>query len=361
MLASSIIGITCTPYCDAEIYSNFKDYNDDKTINYTDAEILSDDILNNAETETDVFDLMVMKKYLVSQQNAFKKHIEFNRYPKLKRVSYNGQIITFGDTDFRLNDEQAERLSAVLNRAGYSKSFALYDINTGGFIGHNLNVYYGTASTVKAPTVLSCLKAVEDGQHSLDEKMTFSYNYSSIAGHGGVIETTPYGSVFSLEKIMEYTITESDNVGYYMLQDHFGYSVYNDFLKSLDNKVTIDGSIRWGKTSAYDSMKNWIEIYNYINGDNENSELFQNMLENTTKSCIRDALGDKYKIANKMGWIYNQCCHDHAYVMSDSPYLMIILTNGDAYEGNEAFIRELAVVLDDIHMEYSKYCYFYNE
>ncbi len=129
------------------------------------------------------------------------------------------------------------------------------------------------------------------------------------------------------------------------------YLKYNQFLSSLGNKVTINNYVKWGQTSAIDSMRNWTQIYNYILGKKPNSEYFKNILQSTTSSCIRDALGNKYKVANKMGWQYGECCHDHAIVFDKNPYILIIMTNGDAYDNNQKFIQKIALNLDEIHKE----------
>lgn len=62
-------------------------------------------------------------------------------------------------------------------------------------------------------------------------------------------------------------------------------------------------------------------------------------------------LGDEYVVYNKMGWVYGQCCHDHAIVMDEQPYLMVIMTMGNARTENQRFMEELAVILNGVHEE----------
>lgn len=62
-------------------------------------------------------------------------------------------------------------------------------------------------------------------------------------------------------------------------------------------------------------------------------------------------LGDEYQIYNKMGWVKNQCCHDQAIVMDDSPYLMVIMTLGNVGKENQKFMETLAEILDGVHEE----------
>ena len=167
-----------------------------------------------------------------------------------------------------------------------------------------------------------------------------------------MIKKEDIGTVFTVKELMEHAILISDDIGYLMLQGKFGHKNYNQFLRESGNKVTIDGeSIKWGQTSAMDSLRNWKEVYRYINSDSENAAFFAELIKNTNKSFVRNVLGDEYVVYNKMGWVYGQCCHDHAIVMDEQPYLMVIMTMGNARTENQKFMEELAVILNGVHEE----------
>lgn len=265
-------------------------------------------------------------------------------------VTYDGKVIGYCNTEYRMKEETLKTIVKMVRKEPYISSFVLYDINSEAMICYNEERYYPVASTVKAPFVMTCLWQIEEGVSSLEDTMEYTEEYS-VKGDG-VIKKEDLGTVFTVKELMEHAILISDDIGYLMLQGKFGHKSYNQFLKESGNKVTIDGgSIKWGQTSAMDSLRNWKEVYRYINSDSENAAFFAELIKNTNKSFVRNVLGDEYVVYNKMGWVYGQCCHDHAIVMDEQPYLMVIMTMGNARTENQKFMEELAVILNGVHEE----------
>lgn len=283
-----------------------------------------------------------------------KKHCNISRTPiridpqaKKENVTLCGEVFTYTNTDFRLELSGSGRLISLLKNVKYNKSFVLYDIESGAAISYNDSKYYPVASTVKAPFVMTCLRSVDSGEHSLDEKMTYTSKF--YAGGCGTIKKSAYGTVYDLRSIITTTIVNSDNSGYHMLQNHFGYEDYNSFLTSLGNKATINKYVKWGQTSPMDSLRNWAEIYNYTESGTQSGDFLKELLTSTTDSCIRPTIGERHTVANKMGWMFGTCCHDHAIVYDEKPYILIIMTDGDGYDKNQQYVGKLALMLDDIH------------
>lgn len=263
-------------------------------------------------------------------------------------VECNGIEIKYSNTIYRMDEEVLDKITTLISNEPYVSSFILYDINTEAVICYNENKYYPAASTVKAPFVLSCLQQIDNESHTLDDDV--QYKEENKWSGDGVIQYREYGTMFTIEELIEYTIKFSDDTGYMMLLEFFREKNYNDFLVKLGNRVTIGGSVRWGNTSAMDSLRNWKEIYRYIETSSENANFFSGLLEKTNKSYIRNALGNKYTILNKMGWgVNNPCCHDHAIVMAEQPYMLMIMTMGDSGEMNQRFIEQLSIYLDEVH------------
>ena len=267
-------------------------------------------------------------------------------------IEYNGKKISYFNTAYRIDEEVLEQLVSMIRKEPYVSSFVLFDINSEAMICYNENKYYPVASTVKAPFIMTCLKQIEEGEYSLEDTMEYVEKYK-VSGDG-TIKNEEFGTLHSIKDLIEHAILISDDIGYLMLQDHFGYKDYNDFLKEQGNRVTIGGGVKWGQTSAMDSLRNWKEIYSYINCESDNSLFFSNLLERTNKSFIRNALGDEYEVYNKMGWVRNQCCHDHAIVMDEQPYLLMIMTMGDVGKENQEFMEAMAEILNDVHEEMVK-------
>ncbi len=265
-------------------------------------------------------------------------------------VKYNGKEIVYSNTAYRMEEETLKQIVSMVRKEPYVSSFVLYDINTEAMISYNESRYYPVASTVKAPFVMTCLWQIEEGICSLEDTMEYVEEYK-VRGDG-TIKNEELGKVYTIKELMEHAIKISDDIGYLMLQGFFGHEEYNRFLKESGNKMTIDGkSIKWGQTSAIDSLRNWQEVYRYINSEKDHAAFFAELLKSTNKSFIRNVLGDEHEVYNKMGWVRNQCCHDHAIVMDEEPYILIIMTMGDVGKENQKFMEELAVILNEVHEE----------
>lgn len=271
--------------------------------------------------------------------------------PKTEKVTveYNGKEIVYCNTSYRMKKEILEIIVSMVKMEPYISSFILYDINSEATISYNEERYYPVASTVKAPFVMTCLWQIEEDLYSLDDTMEYIEKYK--VNGDGIIKKEKIGKIYTIKELVELAITLSDDIGYLMLQGYFGYEYYNQFLKNLGNRVTIGGGIKWGQTSALDSLRNWKEIYDYISSGRENACFFAELLTRTNKGFIRNVLGAECEIYNKMGWVRNQCCHDHAVVMDEEPYILIIMTMGDVGKENQKFIEDLAVILNEVHEE----------
>lgn len=256
---------------------------------------------------------------------------------------------SYTNTEYRMSKETQEQLTDLIFETSYTNSFVIYDITTGAGISYNEKTYFPVASTVKAPFAMTCLWQIEEGKYSLADTMEYLEEHK-VSGSGEIWKEE-FGKMYTIKELIEKSVLISDDIGYLMLQEYFGYKEYNNFLKNLGNKVTIGNGVKWGKTSTIDSMRNWMQIYDYINSGEENSAFFAELLKNTNKSFIRNVLGDEYLVLNKMGWVYNQCCHDHAIIMDEQPYLMMIMTMGDVGAKNQKFIEDLAILLNEIHEE----------
>ena len=163
---------------------------------------------------------------------------------------------------YTISSAKRWELYNALTYIGKTASFAMLDLDSGVFIGYNAKSYLPTASTVKMPYMLYALKQMEDGYPTLDTMLTYqSWDYSS--GTSEIVKY-PYGTKFSMRQVIHYICAYSDNCGYYMLQDYFGYSGYNRYIASLGCRTSVSSSVRWGVVSAADSTREWIEMYDYL-------------------------------------------------------------------------------------------------
>lgn len=75
----------------------------------------------------------------------------------------------------------------------------------------------------------------EQGKANLNR--TFTYTEKNFREGAGKIAEMPYGSTFSTEKLIEYSIRFSDNIAFYMLRDVYTPSKFQSYAKELGVSV----------------------------------------------------------------------------------------------------------------------------
>ena len=263
--------------------------------------------------------------------------------------SYNNSrsITVTNGQGYSISSSAKSRLNSALTGLGGTTSFLMLDLDSGAMVAYNAETYLGTASTVKMPYMLYCLKQMEDGSPSMSTKLSYkSRDYSS---GSGTIKNYRFGTKFTIKQCMQYIFDYSDNCAYYMLQDYFGYSGYNKFISSLGCRTSVNANTRWGYVSAADSAKEWIQMYDYIyNG--RYADFIRKGLATSTSSNFRIGLNGKYTVYSKCGWT-DYLHHDTAVVEAEHPYVLICLTN----RVSSSRLQQVAKAADAIHTEMWNY------
>lgn len=248
---------------------------------------------------------------------------------------------------FKLSDSNRDALKYQLTRLGGSAGYVLYDIDSGSMVGYNADTYFSTASTVKMPYVLYCLRCMEDGEPPMDKQLT--YKPSDYNGGSSWIKTQPFYTKYTIKRVIELIGEYSDNCGYYMMQDEFGYTGYNKFIKKLGAKPTVSPTVRWGYVSSCDSTREWACMWRYLN-NGRYKDFAKKVFSTTCAANIRAQLGNRYTVYEKSGWtgeVYNET----SLVAAKHPYIVICLsTRTDAGR-----MRQVAEVSETIHNEMWKY------
>lgn len=266
-------------------------------------------------------------------------------------TSYKGsKSVTVTNSKFKLSTSRKNAIMKLINNYSDTCGFVMLDIKSGGMVAYNADWYVPTASTVKAPYICYVLsQEIDKGKAKLSELLTYQKKHYKTGS--GVIQYAALGTKYSIQNVIEKILYYSDNTGYYMLQDRFGVTNYNKWLKSLGCRTFINGTTtKWGYVSARDSAKIWVEIYRYIYSG-KYGDFFKNELLTTGYSPIRDVLGSKYNVANKFGGA-DPGWHDTGIVFSgDNPYILILLTNDSYLHPNTYFQQSMIKQLDAVHDE----------
>ena len=255
------------------------------------------------------------------------------------------------------------------------------DLATGYHYGYNENTIYNCASVVKAPYVMSILRAVSaDEKAYLDAKaeageapervdtdgdgvpdtmlIEYSdpiYNLSDVVVYdksmsvsgSGKIKELPDGTELSYLDFIKYTVEYSDNVGLNQLKKRFGYSRYYELARELKANSVFSGL---NNMSAADAGKLFKAIYDFIaKDDTYGPVLYDSMLKSNYNVIIPYGVSPT-KALHKYGWDKG-AYHDAAIVLrDDKPYVLAVFT--DFEEGGSAvnsYLQNIVKMINRLH------------
>lgn len=229
-------------------------------------------------------------------------------------------------------------------------SFLYQDLFSGFTVSYNADSAIFTASTIKAPAMIYIYEMASNGKIDLNEKLVYTSNFYH--GGSGVIQTKPFNTEYTIEELLQYTIYESDNIGYKMLMNRFGRENIYNFWLNMGTKHVFKHNTIWGYISTNDALIYMRELYRF---SKENEEYGSKLLDHFKKAkwkLITDKDGE-YNTANKGGWS-GTTIHDIAIVFDENPYILAILTNmGDS--NYKQFFSETSKRIGKLHEEYWKY------
>ncbi len=256
------------------------------------------------------------------------------------------------------------------------------DLTTGYHYGFNESALYDAASVIKAPYVMSILRAVAadekaylaakleageaperidtDGDDIPDttviEYSDPIYNLSDIviyekktmaAAGSGKIKNMPDGTELTYIDFVKYTLEESDNVGFSQLKKRFGYNSYYALAREVKANSVLSGG---NNMSAADAGKLFKAIYEFIEEDNSYSQIMYNSMLKANHTVIIPYGVSPTKALHKYGWDEG-AYHDVAIVLcEDKPYILSVFTDfekgGD--EVNE-YLRNIVKMINKLH------------
>lgn len=148
--------------------------------------------------------------------------------------------LTFGLNEFKANVKEQPQWM-VESFEGIKKQIAKYampggivgiaikDLDTGETFSMNGSQLFNPASVIKIPVMVEAFHQVEQGKISLNDKLTLCQR-NKLVGSGS-LQFFKNGSVFSIKKLIELMITDSDNTATNMLIEKLGMYNINSFMR----------------------------------------------------------------------------------------------------------------------------------
>ncbi len=220
-----------------------------------------------------------------------------------------------------------ESLYEILERYAhfdyYDISLAYRDIETGFTVMLDPDKHYYSASVVKAPYMLYIYRLALAGKADLEQKVTYTEKYRREGT--GVLKNMEYGTEFTVEELVGYSLEESDNSAFAMLRELFSEEDYEKFAVSL-GVHSEDARVAQGQICCEAALKFSGEIYRFIEEKNPYSEKMRYHLTHSRNAMIMG--GADAEVVRKYGW-YEGFFHDMAVVYGQKTYLLTIMTNLD--------------------------------
>lgn len=210
----------------------------------------------------------------------------------------------------------------------YDISLAYYDIETGFSLLINPDKHYYLASVMKAPYVLYIYRLALAGEADTEEKLVYTEEFKREGT--GVLKDMEFGTEFTIEELIKYTLEESDNSAFAMLRKRFPEEGYVEYIKSLGVNHTDDAKAFnqpqiCGETALFFSGA----VYDFIEEKNPYSENLRYYMTHSRNAMIYGGEGDE--VVRKYGW-HGGNFLDMAVVYGERPYLLTIMTNLDQLE-----------------------------
>lgn len=252
-----------------------------------------------------------------------------------------------------LNEETKniiDKLNTLYNSSNEYFSFLYQDIYTGFTVSYNEDGQIFTASTIKAPAMIYLYELASQDKIDLNTELTYTKEFYSDGS--GILKTKEYGTKYTTEQLIEYSIHDSDNIAYKMLMNYYKRENIYEFWKEKGTKNIFKYDTVWGYTSAKDASIYMKELYDFYLKDDDYGRLLMEYFKNAEWKQISNKEGI-LNTANKGGWS-EKTFHDVAIVLEENPYILVILSNTGESDYHYLF-QTTSNLVGNLHDEYWRY------
>lgn len=183
---------------------------------------------------------------------------------------------------------KSELLSLMEQYPQVKPAIYVWDYETQNYVDINASKIYSTASIIKIPVLIDLFKSIELNQLTLDETMPLTEYYRTEGS--GSLQFKAANSLWTIDKLAEKMITESDN------------SATNMLVAKLGSMTDVNQSLRnWGIENT--EIKTWLPD---LQGNNHTTAKdMAKMLYNIDSNEKFLTNSSRQKIFNYMGHVHN--------------------------------------------------------
>ena len=246
-----------------------------------------------------------------------------------ERLSLNGH------RQRRWEANSADILKRISNLRGEA-GIVVEDLETGWTFIHNEDQPFPAASLVKIPIMVACFKAAQEGQLDLSEKHVL--RREDRVGGSGILRRMRNGRSFTYSQLIDYMVTESDNIACNIMIDRLGFDYINQVFEELGlektrlNRKMIDFTARDQGIENYTTAAEMTGLLDRIYHHRcFNAEISERCLAVLKRQKINDRLPrylpKEVTVAHKTG-LEKEVCHDAGIVFTPSgDYIITVLVH----------------------------------
>ena len=261
------------------------------------------------------------------------------------------------------NNKVKEKINNLINiylkesEKGRKVAFYYENTNTNNIISYNKDLLFYAASSIKVLICLMILELSEQNKINIEDKLLVTMD--DIKRGTGIINKQTKDTYYTIKKLIELTITESDNTAYIKLVNLIGKDKLKEYGLNLGAKHTMEGkeTDSFGAINCTDMIIYWKKIKEYIDSNKKYSQDLKKYLQNTSTKLINSNYIDNKPFMRKYG-SFDVYYHEAGYIEDNKDsYFLIILTRLNQYKYKESFFNKTAKKLNEINnfLNKSKY------
>jgi len=286
------------------------------------------------------------KKY--EERIAYQEKLEAERLAKIERekkekydncLIKNLEVTEVTDDIITIQNE----LNAMLKK--YNVAVYYEDLNSG------FNFKYNEDQVIYGASLIKLVDALYLYDNEIDLNNIMKYESKYIKGSSKGMDKRNVGENVSLNDLMNYALSVSDNTAHFMLVDYIGYNNLRDYGKSLGGTVILSGvgGEKYGNQTASDTNIYLKQAYKVMTDSNYHyGNLLREYMSNDYQNHL--FLENESDIAHKYG-SYDKYFHNIGIVFDNNPYTISILT----LHGNDNYkevINTIHKKINELHLKF---------
>lgn len=218
-------------------------------------------------------------------------------------------------------------------------------LNTGANISINPNLYIWPASLTKMPLALAVMKKVEEGEWKMTNELVLMKGDANMMSgdKDNPLSEYPIGTRFTIEKLIEELIINSDNTAYYILLRNLHQDDLSEVIRSLGMEALFT---KEGKISAKEYSRILRALYSASFLDRENSQKILSLMnEAKFNEFLSSGLEEGVVFSHKYGEddFLNAYSDSGIVYLENRPYIISVMIQGDK-DGDYKLEKEKASV-----------------